>query len=332
MEKKTIDLLYRNGFFLIIGVLVSACFGWDSSVPERIDSFRSQIVIGQTSRNTVHERLDEPFISDKRFEVYRVLEGSDGMVTGLVVWEIRDVILYALVVYDDNDVVDDIDWALYQADVTALDYYPHDFYPLDRRSARLQAGGYYFAAFNAISGWIKAPSFLWTREEVLLAPPSVSRRSLVASPPSGMCSVLIFIKQADSDVLYYRLDRRPAYLDDKPVFEIPVLEPYYYYYPDGSWDPFLDIFTKFLVPQGEHEFKITTSLHPSKFRRKFKCNSGEIVYVYPRLKVVASDRYGLLLTKQMMIEGDIEIYNRPVESYEGWRRLLFYSGKWFGND
>lgn len=326
MEKKTIDLLYRNGFFLIIGVLVSACFGWDSSVPERIDGFRSQIVIGQTSRNTVHERLDEPFISDKRFEVYRVLEGSDGMVTGLVVWEIRDVILYALVVYDDNDVVDDIDWALYQTDSNVLDY------PLDRRSARLQAGGYYFAAFNAISGWIKAPSFLWAREEVLLAPPSVSRRSLEASPPSGMCSVLIFIKQAESDALYYRLDRRPAYLDDEPVFEIPVLEPYYYYYPDGSWDPYLDIFTKFLVPQGEHEFKITTSLHPSEFRRKFSCMSGEIVYVYPRLKVVASDRYGLLWTKQMMIEGDIEIYNRPVESYEGWRRLLFYSGKWFGND
>ena len=53
--------IYRSCIFLLMGFLASGCVGWTSisDVPEKSEDFRSQVVIGQTSRTEAHERLPE---------------------------------------------------------------------------------------------------------------------------------------------------------------------------------------------------------------------------------------------------------------------------------
>lgn len=309
-------MVYRICIFLLIGILASGCIGWTSisEVPEKSEDFRSQVVIGQTSRKQVHEHLGEPFISEKKIEVYRVLEDPDITVI-LPGWETQEVILYALVAYDDNDIVDDIDWGIY----------PHEKendpsqYMSAIRSAKLQAGDFDFAAFNQV-GWISK------RQEILLAPPSVSAQAFAIPPPPGMCSAIVFLKPLEDGSRY----ERQLYLDGKHLVEMPLGSGYWTSGDDGL--PFHElVFIKFLVTEDIHELKITAMHSPRDFRRKFECRNGDVFYVYPRHRVVESEPWGVW-RKQFRIDGDIEIYNKPIEPYDGWKRLLFYSGNWLGTD
>jgi len=316
-------MIYRGCIFLLVGIIVSGCIiGWvsESEVPEKSEGFRSQVVVGQTSREAVHERLGEPFISDQKIEVYRVLEDPDVTVI-FPTWQALEVILYALVVYDENDVVNGIDWAIYQheSEVNPVKYEERN------RSARLHAGGYYFAAFGVYKAIM--PS---TREEILLAPQSTSRRALEASPPPGTCSVLVFLKPLEGGEEFRRL----MHLDGEPVFEMPLVPfPQSWRPTPAFWYPYYQrIFAKFLVAAGVHELKITTGLSPTDFRRTFECQAGKVFYVYPRNKLVDSEPWGRWKLERVVVEGDIEISNQPLESYDGWKRLLFYSGNWYGRD
>jgi len=311
---------------MLTGILVSGCIGWvsESEVPEKSEGLRSQVVVGQTSREAVHERLGEPFISEEKIEVYRVLE--DPTVTVILpTWEALEVILYALVAYDKNGVVEDIDWAIYQSYSESADYPNYPKHETRIRAARLQAGGYYFAAFG-----VYRPILPSKREEILLAPPSISRRALEASPPPGMCSVVVFLKPLEGGEGFKRL----MHLDGEPVFEIPLVNRQHWWLPSPVyWYPYYQrIFAKLLVSEGGHELKITTGYRPWEFHREFDCKGDEVFYVYPRHKLVDSEPYGFTPSKKTMFEGDIEISNQPLESYDGWKRLLFYSGKWFGED
>ena len=109
-------MLYRGCIFLLIGFLVHGCVGWESKseVPAKSEHFRAQVVSGQTSRNKVHERLGKPFISDEKIEAYRVLDDRDVLVI-LPAWQTQEVILYALIVYRKDGLVDAIDWSVYRA-------------------------------------------------------------------------------------------------------------------------------------------------------------------------------------------------------------------------
>lgn len=232
-------------------------------------------------------------------------------------WESQEVILYALVAYDGKDVVDDIDWGIY----------PHEkeedssHYMSPIRSARLQAGGFYFAAFNRI-GWFER------RHEMLLASPSVSDQAFEIQPPPGMCSAILLLKPMEDGARYERL----LYLDGKQVVVMPLASGYWYK-PSGdeSVQNHRRVFIKLLVGEGVHEIKITTIHSPTEFRRTLECLGGQVFYVYPRHKVVESVPWSMW-RKTFKIEGDIAIYDHPIESSDGWKRLLFYSGNRYGRD
>lgn len=308
-------LLNRSCIILLIGILTTGCIGWTSisEVPEKSDDYRSEVISGQTSRDAVHERLGDPFISEEKIEVYRVLEDPDVTVI-LPGWSTREVILYALVVYDESDIVDEIDWGIY----------PHEKEddPSQRmseiRSAKLQAGGYYFAAFNKLQ-WFSS------RQEMLLAPPLESHQAFETPPPPGMCSAIVFLKPLEDGSLY----ERQLYLDGEHVVLMPLASGY----SSGvGWSAYhRRVFIKFLVAEGRHELKITAIHSPTGFDSKFECQSGNVFYIYPRHKLVESEPWGVW-GKKFMMEGEIEIYNQPIEPSEGWKRLLYYSGKWFGKD
>jgi hypothetical protein len=85
------------------------------------------------------------------------------------------------------------------------------------------------------------------------------------------------------------------------------------------------------VDEGKHELKVTTSLRPSEFRRNFDCRAGQIVYAHPDLNTVNSEPWGLW-RQTIKFEGGIRLDREPFEEEKGWRRLLFYNGRWLGED
>lgn len=88
------------------------------------------------------------------------------------------------------------------------------------------------------------------------------------------------------------------------------------------------MFSKVLVSGGEHELKVTTSFKLRDFRRKFLCEPGSIFYVYPPIARVVTEPswWG----PGFKYEGGVR--DEPLESHDSWQRLLFYNGKWLGED
>ena len=157
----------------------------------------------------------------------------------------------------------------------------------------------------------------------------MSRHGLETAPPPEMCAVILFFHEMENSKGY----ERQMYLDGNHIAEIPLLSAIYWVMStNDDWAPYYQrIFTRLLVTEGEHELKITTRHRPHEYNRKLKCKGGEVFYVYPRHKLAGSEPYGIWRAR-IQVEGDVEIYDQPMEAYDDWKRLLFYSGKWYGSD
>ena len=306
----------------LVAVALSGCaiYKISSEVPDQLEELRSQIISGKTSREEVQKRLGEAFIGDERMEVYRVLSGYDVELGGPIipiVWDTEEVIIYALVIYGENDVVEDTDWAVYQHDRQSISGNTTKWL----RSARLHAGEFYFAAFNEIT-------YLGSsRKEFLLASPSLSQNSFNTPAPPGMCAVFVFLKEMEDR------KQKGLYLDGDYLAGMPLIDSVYWHWaPEGYWAPYyLNVFAKILVAEGQHELRITTSLKPREFRHTLECKPSKNIYVYPQLKLVESEPWGFWRSK-LKYDSGITVDSQPLESYEGWKRLLFYNGKWLGGD
>jgi len=291
----------------------------ESEVPEQLPSFRAQVTPGETSRQEVHERLGKPFIADERLgiELYRVASGRDAdvHVAPFPVWvDTEEVIIYALIIYDRDDVVETMSWDVFRR-VRDTDYgfgdLPEVYRGTEFRIARLQAYGYIFIAVKEGGGK--------SRKEFLLAPASNSREIRTQTPPENRCAILFFYPQMAHLFKYF--------LDGELVGTVPLIG-----FHEWIWDPELQlVYTKFIVDEGRHELKLRSSRTPREIRRRFDCKPGQVFYAHPKLDLVKSEPWGLL-RKKTRYEGDISIDHQPLEDYDGWKRLLFYNGNWFGVD
>lgn len=293
-----------------------------SDVFDQSERLKSRVIPGVTSLLEVRENFGLPFINNENpdIEIYRVASGREAVVD-FVIWPVwvdtEEVILYAMVAYDDNDIVKAIRWDTYE--YVRGDGYSSDF---SVRMAVLKFEGFLFAAVK--EGWGKQR---WgkQRKEILLAPESTSHDAIhQLTPKTNRCTVLLFYPQTDRPRVYY--------LDDEQIGESPLIRGY-------LWDensPVTGVFVKTTVAEGEHEVRVTTLFRPGEFRRKFECQSGDILYAYPQLQLVESEPYGLWRARYIH-EGVIRI-DRGVldayvgEAYIGWRRLLFYKGMWLGDN
>jgi hypothetical protein len=306
----------------LLSVALSGCAVYEvpSEVPDQLEVVRSQAVAGKTSRKEVQALLGEAFLGDQRVEVYRVASGYDVTLAGPIIplfWDTEEVILYALATYDTNDVVEDIDWGVYQHDTQSISANPTAWL----RSTRLHAGEFDFAAFN------KGHQFDHDREEMLLAPISESQNDLRTLPPPGMCVVFLFLGEPDD----WRAQGE-LYIDGEFIIQMPLVDSVYWYWAHrGYWAAYYErIFTKTLIAQGDHEVSIRTSLKPYEFRRAFECKAGETFYAYPQLELIESEPRGFW-GRKFEYAVEIKVDSQLSGSYEGWRRLLFYRGEWLGD-
>ena len=109
--------------------MLTGCFPFQaqypSEVPSQVEQFTTQIIPGKMTHIEVQERLGEAFIRNPTVEVYRVDKGYDIAVEFLYIaspyppipyaWDTEEVIVYAMVIYDDNDLVQSIDWGIFRS-------------------------------------------------------------------------------------------------------------------------------------------------------------------------------------------------------------------------
>jgi hypothetical protein len=150
-------------------------------------------------------------------------------------------------------------------------------------------------------------------KEILLAPVSETRNILQTPPPSGNCAVHLFLSGGNFDF----------FLDDQHIGEMPLLM---YFTPSNT-----RVFSRVLVTEGQHKLTVTTSHKPREFDRTFFCEPGDIFYVYPDIGTIKSEPWGIARSS-WQYSGEITINSEPLETHDSWRRLLFYDGKWLGEE
>ena len=312
---------------LIISVILVlyGCFGVQyeipSKVPEQLKGYRSQITPGESTRKETHDRLGKVIAGNNRIEVFRVAGGYDVMVDAfwgvIPVWfeGTEEVIIYALVIYDDGNVVEAIDWDIYEHDPDdVLTDYASDWgspaQQAEFRSASLTAHGYNFVSIKEGFGLIQK------KKEFLLAPQSETQSYMDLSPPPGKCAVWCFFSKP--------YNPKKFYIDGKLVGEVPLMHATAV---TGS----LKVFAKLLVEEGSHELLVDTPIKPHKFRNTIVCESQKRFFVYPSLRKIRTESSGLF-SAPWKYEGGIDIRDAALESHDDWRRLLFYKGTWIGDD
>ena len=317
--------IIHKGLTISFILALTGCFGvqYDipSKVPQQIKGYRSQITPGQTTRKEVHERLGKAIVENTRVEVFRVAGGYDVMVDAFwgvipVWWEgTEEVIIYALVVYGKADVVEAIDWDIYEHDPDdVLTDYAGDWGSPDRqakyRSAYLGTDGFNFISIK--EGFGLFPK----KKEFLLAPQANTEIYLNSLPPPGKCAIMFFFTKP--------YNAKKFYINDRLVGEVPLMHV-------TSATGSLKVFAKVLVEEGSHKLLIDTPIKPHKFRNTVVCESQKRFFVYPALNKKRTESSGLF-GAPWEYEGGIDIRDAAQEPHDSWRRLLFYNGRWIGDD
>lgn len=297
---------------LSLTILLSGCgtmIHIPSEVSGQLENQKSRVVPGNTSRLEIHKRLGQPFIKNEipAIEIYRVASGREADVEFAIVpfWiDTEEVILYAMFTYDENDIVKTAHWDTFE-------HVGSSYSSTSYRKATLESEGFIFVAVKEGPGkQIK---------EILLAPAGNSLDAIYLPSPSDRCAIVLYYPETSY--------KRSYFLDDELIGESPLI-----IYPDWPWNPAdTNMIMRVIVAAGKHELKITTIFKPGEFRREFECQPGNIFYAYPQLELVKSEPYGLWRRK-FKYEGEITINRQPLNNHESWKRLLYYRGRWFGED
>lgn len=182
-------MLQNTIILLVVIFLISGCWGFsrESPVRDEFDGIRFSIKPGFTTRDQVRKLLGEPSVTSNRWrvDVYRAISGRDaevGMFVYIPVYfSTTEVILYALIVYDENNIVEDIDWDVLEADIEGGVRDPADV------KTRLIAGGFQFR--------IVKPYFQ-SKRAIILAPKIYSQHLLNIPSQPNTCSLFLALHNA----------------------------------------------------------------------------------------------------------------------------------------
>jgi hypothetical protein len=280
--------------------MVTSCisYGFKSEVADEFENIRlhADVKPGQTTRNELSIKLGKPFINNEKWNVavYRVSTGHDVILGGLiipVVFETEKIIIYALVAYDIEGVVKDIDWGMY-----------HE----NEGRTILEASGFRFDSYNV--------RIHFPHTEILLAPLPDSQRSMHMPSLPGTCSLFVTPQDISGSTSgeYYQV----IYVDDEPLVDQAVASPGFF---------------KISLPAGEHELAIKipmTILHkPQYFRRTFSCKSGNLLYATRHIQMIDSGEFWDW--NKFSLQGEVIVSDSPMQIFSDMQQILFYAGKWF---
>lgn len=297
--------IFCNRCLLIITILASGCaeYHFNSEVPEQYESvrFNADVKPGITTRKELQEKLGHPFINDEilNVSVYKVLSGHDVMLMGPiipVVADVEDIIVYALITYDPDGLVQDVDWGLY-----------HE----DEGYTRLEASGFNFVSYSI--------GRHMSHTELLLAPLENSQKALHEKSTPDKCLLFVTPQECIGDFYCAAAEsyHEMLLIDAEPLVDHPVAYPGFF---KLSLHPGVhELAARILVPG----FFAKNSIY---FRRKFTCESGKSLYATPYIQVNDSGEFWDL--NKHTYQGEILMKDTPW-IFQDLQQYLYYAGKWF---
>lgn len=289
---------------IILSLALTGCIAipFSSNVPDELPNFKSQIISGKTPKNEVREMLGDPLIKheDNNVEVYRALTGNDWVWAGFflmpLILEKYDVIAYAMVAYDQNDIVSDLDWGLFGT--KSLSYEDRPVNITDHLT--LEVGGLVFISKRcspSLNIWhqLKACEYLYLNHVS-------SEVSLNNYFPKDHCLLTVDTGEFVNQI----------YIDNQTFLDLD------HFGLNGE-------FIQLELSSGEHTITMDVGGYVSPYKqamKRFKCNSEQQLFIYP---IVHEDQN---FWKWDGHKIEIVIDNRPSEIFQNHRKLLFYEGQW----
>lgn len=284
--------------FLVFSIfLVSGCGTLGtvkSDIPEKQAHFRSLIEPGITSQSEVNKLFGRPLLKSEKWsvEVYRAAEGSD------VTWELagvipvpagsRDVIIYAMLLYDSNKIVKEVDWLLFTGKGSPGDY----------AAGSVKVGDLHFMVGPDATLFGKAVEYLLLGEDG-------SKAALFQDAPFDSCQITFSLHNSVDQVL----------IDNKLIFEDAPDEGIFIQYSVRPGEHMITMKTTFL------------GYRPRVFTSKYSCEAGDSHYVYLDVKLVPTYKKGVFVDAYKN-EGRICIEETPPDFLLRDRKLLYQSGEW----
>lgn len=302
---RKMNKLHIYYYFVLLSVLmISSCaeYQFKSDVSEQYEIIRleADVTPGLTTRGEMQKKIGLPYVSHKEWnvEVYRVLTGQDVFLMGPIIpaiIDVEDIIIYALVVYDEEGVVEEIDWGMY-----------HE----DEGRTTLEASGFRFDSYNVRDHF--------PHTEILLAPLSDSQQTLRIPSPSGTCFLFVAPQDRIGNSAAEYFYNEMIYVDEEPLVDHPVAFPGFF---------------KISLPTGEHEvavriLKVSNFYKPRYFKRTFLCESGKSVYATPYIQVIDSGK--VWDWNKITYQGEILVGDTPMWMFNDMQQILYYAGEWFG--
>jgi hypothetical protein len=292
----SISLLLPIGMLMVTSCVEVTAF--KSKVPDEYENIRhhADVKPGQTTRNEVLKKLGQPFINndEQRVAVYRVQTGHDVVPVLFaaplpVMYYTEKIIIYALITYDKQGIVEDIDWGIYRQNYL-------------RATFILRASGFLFVSYYVRS---QIP-----HTEILFAPLSDSQAILTMPSAPGTCSLFVIPRDIGTYTEEY-------YVDNEPLIDRPIP------YPGPG---FFKISVP--AGEHELALKIPMGIFPSLyFRRAFSCESGNLLYADQNVKLVDSGEFWDW--NKITYRGEIIVSDIPTQIFNNMQQILYYDGKWF---
>lgn len=265
-----------------------------SDVPEKQVYLRTLIQPGITSHSEVSKLLGNPLLKSGKWsvEVYRAAEGSD------VTWELagiipvpagsRDVISYAMMLYDSNGIVKEVDWLLFTGKGSPGDY----------AAGSAEVGDLHFMVGPDATLFGNAVEYLLLGEDG-------SKAALFQDAPFDSCQITFSLHNGVDQVL----------IDNKSILEDAPGENIFIQYAVQPGEHTLTMKTPVL------------GYRPREFTSEYSCEAGDSHYVHLDVKIVPTYKKGVFVDAYKN-EGRIHINETPPDFLLGDRKLLYQSGEW----
>jgi len=303
--------MFNSLFYLVILVIaLSGCLEGhlrSIDVADEINSMRTLVTVGKTSRSEIKKLFGEPFIVNNYYqvEIYQVSKDSYGyylLAPIPVPVGFDDVITFAMVIYDENSIVKDIAWDYFQSSNSSKSF---------RHSATVVADGFLFESFEVWG--------IYPRTEVLFGRESHSQQSLHSTVPQGKC--LLYIAPGEYE---YKITLDANVLASYRIVS-GLFFPFSHSVKEYGW--YLGFITT-LIPTGEHTLSVhTRDIKPGVFKKNISCDSGEKYYAYPEIeKYKWTDK--MTWEGAYRYRGEIVVSDTLPVVFEGRRLILYHGGKW----
>lgn len=268
-----------------------------SNVSNAVRDLKLKVTPGVTTRSEIHMRFGDPIIHNDSLsiEVYRALMDSYGTLTFVfylpTLYEKQDEIVYVFILYDDNDIAYEVDWAVYSEKNK------------ERSSATAKVKNLEFFAMS--DDWF---AFTVDTYEFILMNVRSSNEVLNNLPPNDKCRVTIYPNR------YKKIK-----INNEIIYDLPN---------SLLWTrDALGGFIQKDLPPGKHAIYAYLTRGTNQ-QKAFSCKSGEHKYIQLNIDVSVRKEKSFW-HGNYKVESSVDVYDAPPKLFMEQRKILYQMEKWY---